>query len=356
MIGNMRWEEYLVDGGSIDFPYVSDVRVQDYTPGTDVTPDDIDATSDVLTINRSKVVDFRVDPTEQRQARADWEAALVYQSMYQLKNEIDQHGLNVGVSNAANTVTGGDINSSNILGFMNQAYATLFEENATDDRLWMVMDAVRATKLTEAFQSFGFNLADITLRNQFAGSAVGFDVYVTNNLPTSVALGLATNPSADDTITIKGVTFTFVAAPASAGDVDIGADAATSQANLLAAVNGGSGAGTTYIELSKEDRRKLQNQQVTLGAWASDSSTITAFGPMNPSSSLTAAADGFGTETSQMLAGRQGAISCAIQMYPQLYIRPLQYQIGDNYMTHTLYGDTVFTRDKRRMVKVTHNV
>jgi hypothetical protein len=50
---------------------------------------------------------------------------------------------------------------------------------------------------------------------------------------------MATKPVADDTVVIAGDTYTFVASPAAAGDVAIGAAVANSQANLVAAINTG---------------------------------------------------------------------------------------------------------------------
>jgi len=52
-------------------------------------------------------------------------------------------------------------------------------------------------------------------------------------------LSMATKPTADDTVTIGSNVYTFVASPAAAGDVAIGAAVANSKANLLAAINDG---------------------------------------------------------------------------------------------------------------------
>jgi hypothetical protein len=49
-----------------------------------------------------------------------------------------------------------------------------------------------------------------------------------------------------DTLVIDGVTYTMRATPAAAYDIDIGADAATSAANLVAAITGAAGEGTAY--------------------------------------------------------------------------------------------------------------
>lgn len=71
-------------------------------------------------------------------------------------------------------------------------------------------------------------------------------------------LTFAANPTADDTVVIGGRTYTFVAAPSSGDDIDIGSDAAESADNLMAAINGGVGAGSAYIEGSP-----VENAHVT---------------------------------------------------------------------------------------------
>jgi hypothetical protein len=52
--------------------------------------------------------------------------------------------------------------------------------------------------------------------------------------------------SADETVVIGDRTYTLKASPSSANEVDIGADASGTAANLGAAINAGSGAGTDY--------------------------------------------------------------------------------------------------------------
>lgn len=59
--------------------------------------------------------------------------------------------------------------------------------------------------------------------------------------------------TAEDTITIGGVTYTLKAAPTTgANEVKIGATADETANNLLAAINGGAGAGTLYGSLTTE--------------------------------------------------------------------------------------------------------
>lgn len=70
--------------------------------------------------------------------------------------------------------------------------------------------------------------------------------------------------TADDTITIGGVVYTLKAAPTTvAGEVKIGASAAATAANLVAAINAAAGGGTNYGSLTTEHATVMAE---TLGA------------------------------------------------------------------------------------------
>jgi len=67
-----------------------------------------------------------------------------------------------------------------------------------------------------------------------------------NGVKASGTVTVTGNFSADDELTIGDDTYTFKAAPSSAYEVDLGADAEESLSNLAAAINGTGTAGTTY--------------------------------------------------------------------------------------------------------------
>lgn len=83
-------------------------------------------------------------------------------------------------------------------------------------------------------------------------------------------LTLTGNAVANDTVTIGGVTYTFVAVPTVAYDVDIGVSASVSIDNLIAAINAGAGAGTLY------GTGTVANPWVTAAAGAGDTMDVTA--------------------------------------------------------------------------------
>lgn len=111
---------------------------------------------------------------------------------------------------------------------------------------------------------------------------------------SSGTLTLATQPQANDTITIGtgagDVTYTFVGSNPVAGEVDLGADAAEAQVNLVAAINGTDGVNTA-------------NPYATAAVFAANDSVITAIiagtagDAIATTSSLTAVGDGFAAVT-----------------------------------------------------------
>jgi len=97
--------------------------------------------------------------------------------------------------------------------------------------------------------------------------AAGAPVAATNTLTLT---GL---PIANETITLDNTTYTFVATPTAAYEVQIGADASATIDNLIAAMQAGAGAGTVY------GTGTAAHPTVTVAAGAGDTMTLTANTP-----------------------------------------------------------------------------
>jgi hypothetical protein len=358
-ICNTKCEAYLTSGSRVNFPYMSDVRVQSYTQGTDLTVDALTATQDYLDVDQSKVVVFAIDPVQEKQSLANYGIEMARQATFQLRNNIDQAVLASGVSAAGSTVAGGTLTTSTLVSKMTDVYSTLARKNAVDGELFAVVDPETASLLSQTFIANGFNIADNTLRNGFAGMAVGFSVYVSNNLLNTVVLTMDTQPTNTNTMTILGVTWTWVTdgTAAAAGEINIGGDVADAKLILVTALNG-----TTpptagdYVDISTANRRIYQNAQLTASAFSTHACTITAYGKIAATETFTAATNVFGTETTALLFGRKGAVSLAIQMQPELTIAQEPKQRAKNWMTSVLFGTKTFVRDAQRLVKMTRNV
>jgi len=358
-ICNRKAEALLNDGDTVNFPELTDIRIQSYSQGTDLDIDDQTAIQSQLVVNQSKAATFALDRVQRKQARANYAVDLAYQSSFQLKNNVDQNVINTGINGAAETVAGGTLSTSTIITKLGNAYAALSRNNAVDAPLFGIIDPERQALLTQTFVANGFVEADSKLKNQFVGRAQGFNMFVSNNLPSSVVLTMDTQPTAGDTITILGKTWTWIAdgSTATAGQIKVGANVADAKAILIAAINGTTppSAGD-YMDIATNGRRKYQNAQISCSAFSGDDATITSYGKIGAAETFTAATNVFAAETSSMLYGRTGAISLAIQMQPELTIAQEPKQLVKNYITHIVFGSKIFSRDEERLVKMTYNV
>mgnify|MGYP006186134139 CR=1 FL=1 len=79
---------------------------------------------------------------------------------------------------------------------------------------------------------------DTVLANGVVGPLLGWTLVHNNNLPYTAVLGLATNPTDGDTITIAGVTYTFKATLGTdPGAIHIASTVDLTRANLAEAIN-----------------------------------------------------------------------------------------------------------------------
>jgi outer membrane lipoprotein SlyB len=119
------------------------------------------------------------------------------------------------------------------------AGAKLTANGCEMDKTWaLVVSPKIASVIAQTVASDGFSLADLALKNGYAGNFAGYKVYSSNNVKHSRAISFSSVVATDE-ITVAGVKFTFVASIGStAGNVLKGASDAASLANLAAAING----------------------------------------------------------------------------------------------------------------------
>jgi hypothetical protein len=181
---------------------------------------------------------------------------------------------------------------------------------------FMMMSPKAAKNFNLYSMGAGFEVADSSIRSGLfqvnRGSLFGLDTIVTNEVPRSVRLTYSGNVTANDTLTVGGVVFTIVASPAAAGDVDLGADAATTIVNLAAAINAASGqgatsgAGTLYVLPSSANQLILKNAGVTATATSATVLTIETMRYVTISESMGNCT--IGTYTENILAGIRNAV------------------------------------------------
>lgn len=271
-IANVQTRESLRYGDTINKQYFAALSATSYTPGTAITyMQELDYVTDQLVVNNYYVVATYVDDIEQLQANVDIQANILQDASYQLRDQIDVQVLsNTSAGTTAGhgqLVFGSTTNyhngpltatTANIVNVFANARRLLLEANCEDDGNWCaVLDPNTATKVVQRSSGLGFNFADAALRNGYIGEFMGFQIYVSNNVPSE------NGPSATRAVT----------------------------------------------SLSTETIRDLY-------------------------------------------FGRKGQIELLIQQTPKVELKDVANQIGKNILMWTVWGDTVYTRNKSRFLDV----
>ena len=254
----MEERSTLKNGIKVHRPYHSDVKVNTYTKGTNVTPQDITVTDEYLTVDQTKEATVYIDDIDVIQNDYNTANLLVDRITYALKRDIDGAFL-AEVANAAfaiddATFSGGTASNgitatvSNVFKLFTTAEATLNNNNVEDTKPWFAVITPDLKALIQQTNLFnGFNQADAALHGTLKGMGYlatwgNFNVFVSNNVKHTITFTSATLLVATNVVTINGVAFTIVASGGSAstaGDVSlVGTSVANTLTNLAAAING----------------------------------------------------------------------------------------------------------------------
>lgn len=345
-LANTMLKSRLPDGNRVHYPRAQFTNVGEYTKYTDVTDQDITTSDEYLDIDKTPLISFVIDDVDDMENGWDIVSETLTNSFYRIKQDIEGNFFAEALNAAQSSASAITLSTSNVVDTFGSVRAELANIGAGMG-LTACIDPFALNIIGQGALGNTYNVSDDAYKKGFRGEFQAMKIVEATNLYVTGSLGLATNPTADDTVTINGVTFTFVASPSSPGDVDIGGSAAASVDNLVAAINGGAGAGTAYIEVSSLNRTKLE------GITAVDNTTSIEIqskrGYKACSSNLTAAADKFGAFTINCPVMQKGAIHMVMQKEPGLKIQDVQKQLGTRYMLWARYGLKTFTEGAERM-------
>ena len=362
-VASTELRSVLTIGDTAHKPYRSALKDQAYTKGTDITVQDVTATDEYLTVDTARIVPFYVDDLDKIQNK--WNAASEWaqDGMRRLNNVLDRAVLNE-YSNAFRYMDAGDVGGSagsniavagtgtvNVHKLFARAKTKLNMVDVPMNNIYSIISPNTLEQLALYASTKDTTFGDMVGANGLVDRRFGFEIRVSNNLPYSASLALANQVTANDTVIINGVVFTFVASPTTAGHVHIGSDAAGSQANLIAAINGASGAGTDYIELDVADREIMINSGIVATA-SSTSVALTGYGDISVSETLTHASNIWSAQTQHSLFGVKGAIDLVTQKVPSVEFRTAEKRLGRYVYPWMLYGKKTFTMNKRKLVDV----
>lgn len=259
---NSELRSNLESGASVARPraIIEGVRVRDYQKGSNYTIDNVSDEKETLDVNKAKVAVVRIDRIEKIQMKNLTPSEFFGMEIaLKVSAYVDGDALalsrNFGTFDAGNI--GGTAGTPIDLDVTGNVEKTLAKAAGTVraqikgkqlESLVFVTDSLAVASIEIVLMGKQFDLAESVWKNGYAGPLRSAQLYVSENLSADVDITLSTNPTAAQTFTVSGFTYTFVSSIGSTpGNVLIGANAAATRANLVAALNQGAGAGTTYV-------------------------------------------------------------------------------------------------------------
>lgn len=388
ILADTRLESTLTKGQTVARSYASDVQVNDMGGDGGYTTQAVTDTQETLVINKEKEASIYIKKLDELQAHLPVKQKYGRKLANALINQIDGDVLLATYQGAGTTLDDGSFAGTSGNGFTVTAtnVATVFTIAMQKLRLKNVVynkrfQAGMSLEVPEGMPIAVISpeilsyielylggkdtlLGDQVSRNGYAGYFMGFELFVSNALPWTASLALATNPTNGDTVTVNGVTFTFATNPAAAGEIDIGADADASRVLLAAAINNtngyaaGAGLATAYFEVSAANRRLLKNIVATDNPNPNTLTIVSSGrGTVVVSETLTDAADIWTTTLQKLhnIFALSKSVSLVVQKVPSLEENFAASKIGRDYIAWTAYGIKVFTDQAPQIVALAVN-
>lgn len=179
-------------GDKVRIASIGDIAIHDYSRNTDILdPEELNIGDQMLEITQQKYYNFQIDDVDRAQMRTNIMDSAMQKSGYALSDLADAWLANVlasGVS-GGNLVGSDDspeaIDASKAYTALVQLKTILDKNNVPTQERWALVPPEFHNLLLqdERFVSSGSAKADEVLTNGLVGSAAGFSIYMSNNLP-----------------------------------------------------------------------------------------------------------------------------------------------------------------------------
>lgn len=328
-----------------------------YTRGSSIPEVDLTDTKESLVINKQYAYRFYIDDFDNIQDK--YSVAIEYwkKTWEYLSNQVDADVLAEAL-NAASSVDGWTLSNSNVMAVLGDANQALAKKNIMSRDRYAVISPEFENQLVQYAAGRQTVLWDKIGMNGYTMTFMGYDFYTSNLLCGSAELALATKPTANDTVTIAWVTFTFVSTIGTTpGNVLIGADADATRANLAALINAPATTTTKGVALSDADAKFFASRISATNDNTWDKLTVVAkwVWTLAVDSSLTAGTDGW-TATAQLqhnLFGVKWNPYLIMQRQPSVTEVEAQDKMWKYFKNAVLYGVKTFHDNAQAMVDVT---
>lgn len=371
--------------GTVYNPFTSLGAVTDGAAQTSYAVQAYSADADSLQINRRATFAEHIDNYDEVSIDLELVADRGMNAGKSIAQKIDGYTFSLPVTTSGVTALddgdfggtdGNPKTSSNTVidDIINLALTELHVNNAEDAKKFMLISPEEVNDLRGFLQASGNMVMDEVIRNGIPSAVTkvgttfsGVDVFMSNNLRNVAVLAMATLPTAGDTVTFAGVTYTFVATlTGAAGEIHLASTVDITRANLAEAINGTTLPGDTaeteatdtgYSALSAADQAKLSRLGVVAANDnAGDTLTITANGTFRVSETFTAVGNVWGAVYRYVILGDYGSIALYMPSQGATYVeKDVSGKHGIELEVSQLYNATIWTRNKDRIVTVKVN-
>ncbi len=382
-IANSRFEKNLSYGASVKRVrlFIDGVRVRDITAHTNRTIDQTYDTGETLLINKNKGTTFRLMKNEATQAgplspsefagmKIAMKTAIVVDGdvLAETKNAwapFDNGDLTTLVSSG----TPVDFIKANLEALLTRAQAKLGRNlggmAGIVNTAWVV-DSYGLAEIAQYYLAKNIDYAKTVFQNGLVNDlrANNADIYISEAMTCDIVIGMGTNPTAAQILTIGNFTFTFVSTIGTTqGNVLIGGSVDATRANLVASINAHQNdapadtaqyivfkdipgsftfAGSQFSELRYTGTNNTAGNQVLI--------TGIGAGRQLVSTNVTSA-----VVTSNIVHfyyGKKGAIDVVIQDEVDTEIKDDPYQRANIILSDKLYGIKTFADGKQKFLDV----
>jgi hypothetical protein len=364
-IMNTRFEPKLKYGESVERVAfdISGVAVRDVTRGSASTIDAVTDSTELLTINLEKEAAFHISDGEVTQAGPLNPGEVIGgQIGHKVAQDLDFRCFKE-VRNALYSFDNGDLttltssgtpitpSSTTIPQMVARMAAKLRYANNQDatSNMAFVVDSYLASDIEQYLMGKDIDIAGSVFKNGYAGVVRNAVLYVSENLAGEVSL-VVDVATADETVTINGVTFTAKASPASAGEFDVAGSADAQGQIMVDMINGtGTPGASSYIELSAANRAILQSANIE-ASYDTGTDTLTILGGGRIIFSTTMS--GTVVKWLNCYFGKKGAIDLVVQDMSMVDMRQTSDRRGTNVFSSYLAGIKTFADGAKKFLRV----
>jgi len=341
-------------------PIMNHPVVNTYTPYSDISLEQKAATDQSLTVSTYKYAANEIDDTDQGQSPYDLTGHSTKSIREGLMTAVEQVYTSE-FSNAAQSISGTPVvSASNIMSILEESEGKLGAYDAPFESAMraIVFGPRTVASLRRAKGERETGLGDQVLQNGVVGEWNGWTVVQNNNLPWTANLGLATNPTDGDTLTIAGVTFEWQddlddVTSGSVGVLRHGSTVSTSRSNLVACLANTGTEGTNYTAMTPVQAFIIRRKRKVTATNAA-TMVFSGYGDIAVSESLTDTTDTWGTQQQTSAFMVRGAVDLVIQ-FKELEVIRKELGFADIAKGMIGVGAQTFDDGSRLMVSMTQD-